>query len=268
MLLNLAAGTASALDRGLAEAQAAFDSGAFARAAVLARKLHTGEGYALASRAEMVRGEFGAVENGARLARFKAALDDGRRAVARDPDRPEAHLAVAVALGLIARGEGGIIAHFKGYGTEAREHIDEALALDRANHWAHAALGGWHLEIVYAGGVLGSAVYEASAEAGIAAYEHALALDPDNMSIQYQYAFQLVGLGGADNRARGGNLLKTIAARKPHTALDRLLQGSASELKSALDRGDDAAAARIVSVRLGRSVAGSADPRLPVTRSR
>ncbi len=92
-----AAAPAVALDRGLVEAQAAFDSGAFGRAALLARKVQTGEGDALASRAEMVRGDFVATGE-ARLAHFEAALRDGRRAVARAPDRPEAHLAVAVAL--------------------------------------------------------------------------------------------------------------------------------------------------------------------------
>lgn len=250
---------ASALDRGLAAAQAAFDSGAFARAALLARKLHSGEGDALASRAEMVRGEFEAA-SGERLPRFKAALADARRAVLRAPDRPEAHLAIAVALGLIARSEGSMVAHFKGMATEARAHIDRALALNADNAWAHAALGGWHLEIAYAGGTLGSIIYDASAGTGTAAYERALALDPGNMSIRYQYAFQLVGLGGEEQLARASELLADIVARKPRTALETLLRQSASELKEALDRGDAKAAARIVAVRLGRAAASEPRP--------
>lgn len=253
----LAAAPAFALDRGLADAQAAFDSGAFGRAALLARKLHTGAGDALASRAEMVRGDF--MSTGpARLAHFEAALRDGRHAVAREPDRPEAHLAVAVALGLVARREGSMAAHFRGMAKEARAHIDRALALNPDNAWAHAALGGWHLEIAYAGGPLGKIVYGASAEAGIAAYERALALDPANMSIAWQYAFQLAGFGSRERIARASELIGGIVARRPRTALETLLRDAALELKQALDRRDMAAVSRIVALRLGR--AGSQDP--------
>ncbi|ABS62057.1 conserved hypothetical protein [Parvibaculum lavamentivorans DS-1] len=248
----LAAAPALAFDRGLAEAQAAFDSGAFARAAMLARRLQTGEGDALASRAEMVRGDFGA-EGDARLVRFEAALRDGRRAVARAPERPETHLAVAVALGLVARREGSMAAHFTGMATEARAHIDKALALNPDNAWAHAALGGWHLEIVHAGGPLGGVVYGASADEGIAAYERALALDPANMSIAWQYAFQLAGFGTTAKTARAGELLAEIAGREPATALEKLLRDAALELKQALDANDMAAASRIVALRLGRA---------------
>lgn len=248
----LAAAPASALDRGLAEAQAAFDDGAFGRAALLARKLQTGAGDALASRAEMVRGDFGST-GPARLAHFEAALRDGRHAVAREPDRPEAHLAIAVALGLIARREGSMAAHFKGMATEARDHIDRALALNPDNAWAHAALGGWHLEIAYEGGPLAKVVYGASAEAGIAAYERALALDPANMSIAWQYAFQLAGFGGRERVARASDLIGGIVARRPRTALETLLRDAALELKQALDRHDMAAASRTVALRLGRA---------------
>jgi tetratricopeptide (TPR) repeat protein len=256
---------AVALDRDLAAAQAAFDSGAFGRAALLARKVQTGEGDALASRAEMVRGDF--ISTGeARLAHFEAALRDGRRAVARAPDRPEAHLAVAVALGLVARREGSMAAHFGGMASEARNHIDRALALNPDNAWAHAALGGWHLEIAYEGGPLGSVVYGASAEAGIAAYEQALVLDPANMSIAWQYAFQLAGFGGPDRLARASELIGGIVEREPHTALETLLRDAALELKQALDSRDTAAVSRIVALRLGRAERHDRPPAAPGKR--
>ncbi|MEQ8268250.1 MAG: hypothetical protein RH982_13720 [Parvibaculum sp.] len=247
-----AAAPAVALDRGLVEAQAAFDSGAFGRAALLARKAQTGEGDALASRAEMVRGDF--MSSGeARLTHFEMALRDGRRAVARAPGRPEAHLAVAVALGLVARREGSMAAHFRGMASEARNHIDRALALNPDNAWAHAALGGWHLEIAYEGGPFGNVFYGASVEAGIAAYEEALTLDPANMSIAWQYGFQLAGFGGPDRTARASELIAGIVAREPHTALETLLRDAALELKQALDSRDMAAVSRIVALRLGRA---------------
>jgi len=254
---------AYAAARSLAAAQSEFDAGNFASAAVLARKLRTAKGDALASRAEAVRGEFMA-EGEARLRRFQIALADGRRALSRDPALPEAHLAIAVALGLVARSEGGIKAHFEGFGTQARQHIDDALALDEGNAWAHAALGGWHLEIVHEGGLLGAAIYDASVADGIAAYERALELDPGNVSIAWQYAFQLAGLGGAENRTRASALLADMLARPSGDALEEILRRSAEQLQQALETNDKAAAARIVSEGLGRR----ALPASPASRNR
>ena len=254
---------AHAADRSLAAAQSEFDAGHFADAAVLARKLRTAKGDALASRAEAVRGEF-MMTGDERLRRFEIALADARRSLSRDPALPEAHLAIAVALGLVARSEGGVKAHFQGLGAQAREHIDEALVLDEGNAWAHAALGGWHLEIVYEGGLLGAAIYDASAVAGIAAYERALQLDPGNISIAWQYAFQLAGLGGAENRARAAQLLGGIVSRPPADALEEILCGSAKELKQALESDDRTEIARLVAESLGRR----AQPAPPPTQNR
>ncbi|WP_421862200.1 hypothetical protein [Parvibaculum sp.] len=254
---------AYAAARSLAAAQSEFDAGNFASAAVLARKLRTAKGDALASRAEAVRGEFMA-EGEERLRRFQIALADGRRALSRDPALPEAHLAIAVALGLVARSEGGVKAHFEGLGTQARAHIGKALALDEGNAWAHAALGGWHLEIVYEGGLLGAAVYGASFAAGIAAYERALELDPGNVSIAWQYAFQLSGFDGVENRARAAELLADMLARPPGDALEEILCRSAEHLQQALEKNDKAEAARIVSEGLGRR----APPASPASRNR
>lgn len=254
-------------EQSLDAAQSLFDRGNFADAAVLARKLRTAKADALASRAEAVRGEFMA-EGEERLRRFRIALADGNRALSRDPALPEAHLAVAVALGLVARGEGGVKAHFEGLGREAREHIDEALALDNKNAWAHAALGGWNLEIVYEGGLLGAAIYEASVKSGIASYERALALDPGNISIAWQYAFQLVALGGAENIARANELLEDIARRDPQTALEKILHRSAHGLKKALDRNDDVEVARLVSEGLGRRATPALAPATAPNRTR
>lgn len=251
LVFLFAASPLGALERALAEAQSAFDAGNFAHAAALARKLRSAKGDALASRAEMVRGEFLSTGD-ERLRRFNMGLADARRAVTRGPGVPEAHLAVAVGLGLVARRAGGIRAHFEGWGSEARDHIDRALAIDEGNAWAHAALGGWHLEIVHEGGVIGAAIYGASVRDGIDAYERALVLDPDNVSIAWQYAFQLAGLDGETNRARAEELLGRLLAREPRTALETILRKSATSLRQALQRNDKAEVARLVAEGLGR----------------
>ncbi len=266
LVFLFAASPAGALERGLAAAQAAFDAGNFAHAATLARKLRSAKGDALASRAEMVRGEF-LSEGEERLRRFEAGLADARRAVARGPGVPEAHLAVAVGLGLVARRTGGIKAHFEGWGTQARHHIDRALEINRDNAWAHAALGGWHLEIVHEGGLIGAAIYGASVHAGIEAYEHALVLDPDNVSVAWQCGFQLAGLGGEANRTRAEELLDRLLAREPRTALEGILRNSALPLKEALHRDDRAEIARLVAAGLGRRAVPAASG-VPVSGKR
>lgn len=242
-------------------AAAAFDEGIFLRAARLARDLGTAEGDAFAARAELAQGEFVA-RPAVRRAALDRAVADARRSIARDAAHPEAHLYLAVALGLIARGEGGLAAHLAGYGNEARRHIDRALELAPDNAWGHAALGGWHLEIAHTGGFVGGVIYGASAGQGEAAYERALALDPENMSIAWQYAFQMAGLGGEARLARARQLLAAILERPPHTALDRLLHDGARELDAALESGGEAEIRRIVTSRLGRVTGEPAGPRL------
>lgn len=245
----------------LAPAAAAFDDGTFLRAARLARDLGTAEGDAFAARAELAQGEFVA-QPAARHAALDRAVADARRSIVRDEAHPEAHLYLAVALGLIARGEGGLAAHLAGYGDEARLYIDRALELAPDNAWGHAALGGWHLEIAHTGGFVGGVIYGASAGEGEAAYERALALDPENMSIAWQYAFQMAGLGGEARRVRARQLLAAVLERPPHTALDRLLREGAEELDAALASGDEAEILGVVTARLGRAAGEPAGPRL------
>ncbi|MBC7101943.1 MAG: hypothetical protein H5U13_01775 [Parvibaculum sp.] len=129
------------------------------------------------------------------------------------------------------RGAGGIRAHFEGWGSQARGHIDRALAINGNNAWAHAALGGWHLEIVHEGGLIGAAIYGASVRAGIEAYE----------------------------RTRAEEFLDRLLAREPRTALEGILRNSALPLKEALHRDDRAEIARLVAAGLGRRTVPKSD---------
>ena len=251
LMLVLVAGPSYARPNGLAEARAAFAEGAFAHAATSARQTGSSDGFTLAAHAEMIRGDFLEPPGDARMGRYKAALADARKAVQKAPDDPEAQLALALALGLVARSEGGLEAHYQGLGEEARKHIDIALKLVPDSPWANATLGGWNLQIAYAGGALGEAIYGASVKKGISAYEKALRLDPGNVAIAYQYALQLLGLGGDDHRQRARDLLDEVAAHHPSNALQRLLRESAKNLKHALDRGDTEQAMKLAEVSLG-----------------
>ena len=228
----------------------AFDKGHFREAADLAHGLGTTEGEALAARAELAYGDFVA-EGDARHAAFEQAEKSARAAIALDPKNAEGHLYLALALGFIGRMEGSVAAHFAGYAEEARRHIDRALELAPTNAWANALLGGWNLEIVHDGGALGETIYGASREKGIAAYNYALALDPGNAAIAYQYALQLVAMGGAWQKAEAQEVLESAMKTEPSDAFQRLAQHRAGRMELALESHDDSALQEIMHDQLG-----------------
>lgn len=219
---------------GLEAARDAYRVGEFGEAADMARGLGTAESGALAARAELAEGDFLAPPS-SRRDYFERAAEDARAAIARDPRKKEAHLYLALALGFLGRLDGSIAAHFAGYAEEAREHIDQALALAPTDPWANALLGGWNLEIVRDGGVFGEKFYGASLEKGISAYTYALALDAGNAAIAYQYSLQLIALGGAWRRAEAREVLAGALRSSPDDAFETLAHRRAERLVLMLD---------------------------------
>ena len=251
MLVLVLNGPAPAAEMGIAAARRAFAEGAFVQAAELAHTAGGAEGAALAARAELVYGDYLAPVS-ERYQNFIRAEADARRAIALAPGDPEGHLCLALALGLISREKGSLVAHFAGYAKEARLHIDLARRLAPGSAWGEALLGGWNLEIVRAGGIVGSLFYGASLEAGMAAYARAFARDPVNVSIAYQYAVQIVALGETPHRAEATRRLAVSLDRDvPADALARLAHERAMRLMGALQARDDAAVRAIMRAELG-----------------
>lgn len=232
-----------------------FARGDFLAAAVAARGLDTSQGDALAARATLIYIEFLALVAD-RAALLKDALSDARRAVSRDDGDTEGHLYLAIALGFKARMEGNMAAHFEGLGHEAYNHIEKALKLAPDDGWAHAVLGGWNLEICIRGGLLGRSIYRASVSKGMASFEKALALDPDNPSIIFQYAVQLIALQEKDSKERALALLAPLHVVSPLTALQRLGLQRALVLEALLKKGD----AQRIDHYIGRQMALKNDP--------
>ncbi len=74
---------------------------------------------------------------------------------------------------------------------------------DPDNAYALAALGGWHVEVVRAGGeFLADKVYDASLEQGMALFDRAGRAAPRNVAVHYQIALSLAGLDVARYRTR------------------------------------------------------------------
>lgn len=249
--------------QGMDVARKAFDEGAFLDAANLARPLGTSEAAALAARAELAEGDFRA-PRAAKRDNFKRAEEDARAAIERDPKNPEGHLYLALALGFLGRMDGSLAAHFAGYATEARRNIDMALALAPDSAWAHALSGGWNLEIVRDGGMLGESIYGASLEKGCADYARALELDPRNTAIAYQYALQLVAMGTASRWTEAMNILGSALDSEPGDVLEALSRRRAQRLKLVLSTHDEAALKAIIRDQLGAPAAETAGNRRPL----
>ena len=162
-----------------------------------------------------------------------------RRAVAADARMADGHVWLAASLGYEARIRGLVRARLEGDPDQAREHLDQALKLDGANAYALAGLGGWHVEIVRAGGsFLAHSLYDASLEDAMALFDRAVRVAPRNIAVRYQIALSLAGL---DSDAYGGRVeseLEAAVQNPPETAYEKFVQARAQELLGMLGRGD------------------------------
>ncbi len=173
------------------------------------------------------------------LSCLERAESYARRAIAADPNLPDARVYLAIALGLQARIEGYEQARSKGYASEAKQALEDALALDPKNVWALAGLGGWNIEVVRGGGaVLAYLIYGATLERGHALFRQAISQAPDNIAIRYQYALTLSGYDPDRFRVQIEDLLVHATAGRAEMAYARVLQKRAGDLLALLRKGD------------------------------
>ncbi len=221
----------------LEQAQQLYNEGAFFEAATVGEASGRADGYALAARALLAEARMlpGAVP---REQLIQAAVADARRALAENPDHVEGNLQYAVALGVLGRLRGPVSAWLSGYAGEARQAIDRALGVAPGEAWAHAVLGGWHLEIVAAAGdTLALDLLGARRDAGLAAFERARMLAPDNPVIAYEYARSLLRLGLPGEAQRAQELLDESRALPAADAVERWTRRQACALSMLLAQG-------------------------------
>jgi tetratricopeptide (TPR) repeat protein len=205
---------------------------------------HTAEGLAIAARAAladaMTRPE-------PCLSCLQRAEEDARRAIALDGRLADCHVWLATSLGYEARIQGVMRASWSNSPAQAKEQLDAALAIDPANAYALAALGGWHVEIVRVGGAfLASKVYDASLEKSLALFDRAGRAAPHNVAVHYQIALSLAGLDEVAYRQRIESELQTAIQGPPQTAYEKFVAARAQELLNLMKRGDgDAFDARL-----------------------
>ena len=230
-------------------AAAAYRQGAFLQAAAIGEAGAEAGDLSLAARAllaEAVTGRDADVD--ALVLRAEA---NARGALSAAPHSIDARINLALALGIKGRraSVADIVRH--GYAREGRALLAEAVARAPEQAMAHALIGGWNLEIVRRGGRAGAAYYGASRRAGVAAFERARALAPDDAAIAYQYAVALLELDAERYAQKASALLADARGCTSHDAFEARMKAQAAQVAAVLAVQGGEAAARMATARVG-----------------
>ncbi|HSC59804.1 MAG TPA: hypothetical protein VLC29_01125 [Rhizomicrobium sp.] len=202
-------------------------------------------GFAIAARAELA---VEAMRDTGCLDCILHAQDDARKAIAADPKNPDGHVFLAVALGREGRQLSTFTVLRRGYPSQAKSQLDAAIAADPKSYFAWSALGGWNIEIVHKGGASAARLmYGASLADGLAAFDKAFALAPDNIGIRYQYALTLSACDVDAYRGKIEDALTRTVNGKANGVYEAFVQARAKELRDTLKKGDMDAYAALVS---------------------
>jgi tetratricopeptide (TPR) repeat protein len=204
---------------------------------------NSAEGLTYAARAVLAHDQMGAPC----LECLKRAESYARRAVAADSDYSDAHIYLAAALGFQGRIVGIIKARIDNYPEEAKANIDAALKTDPNSARALAALGGWNIEVVRAGGeTMAKMIYGASIDEGQKAFARAFATSPHDLVVRFQHALVLSAYDPNRFHDAIAESLNRAISEKPKDAFDVFEIGRAHELLAALKRGDMDVYAKLV----------------------
>lgn len=162
------------------------------------------------------------------VACLERAQAKAEQAIELDPQLIDGYIQRAVAIGFRGRAIGISEARSEGLAEKARESLDKAIALDRANIWARASLGAWHLEIVHhAGPILAEFSYGASRSQGLKLYREALAEAPNIAILHFHYALSLLALDQAEYQAEAQRALTQALSVRTNDALTLHCQAQA-----------------------------------------
>lgn len=187
-----------------------------------------GEGLAVAARAALADAN---LRDSLCMPCLQRAEGLARRSIALDPKHPEAFVYLAATLGYEARFVGTLRARLAHYPEQAKDAIDKALALTPNDSWTLAAAGAWHIEVVRNGGsILARALYGARFDAGKDFFRRAVAAEPENLVIRFQYALAASGYDFDANREEVMAQLTAAAETEPRTVYEDAIRQRASRL--------------------------------------
>lgn len=160
-----------------------------------------------------------------------------------DPMHIEGRLQLATALGLQARSGSPTRAFAAGLPQRVRRILDSVVRDAPSQAWAHALLGGWHLEGLRIGGAPARAMLGVNLSAGKVAFARSIRLDPTIAATPFYFAASLLALNPT-NASEARALLVRAQTAPPRDAFQAEVKARATALIDALDaRGPEAAAA-------------------------
>lgn len=245
LTLGLALWPPSAIASIPARAQQAYADGRFIMAATLGEAEGSGEAMAFAAQARIA--DAITRDEGICIDCLVRAEETAQTAIARDPKLAEGYVQLAVAIGFRGRLLSVMEAQSEGLAEKGRAAIDKALELDPTNVWAHAALGGWHLEIVRrAGALLAGALYDAREDEGLKFFRQALAADPNSLVIHFHYALSILALDVEKFRVEATRALDEGDKDTRTDTMTRLTREHLEKLRAALKSATDKEIAALV----------------------
>lgn len=208
----------------LQQAWRLYHQGKFHEAARLGADLGDA-GHSVANKATAIYAHYLEPDAARRLQLLKQVAERARLAGEALPEHANAFYLRAYALGRYSQGYSVLKALAEGIGGTVKQCLDEALRLQPKHADAHIALGTWHAEIIdKVGRLVGSLTYGANADAAVAHYRKALALNPHSAIARVEYADGLLKLHGKDKRRDAERLYQEAAAVEPADAMERLDQ--------------------------------------------
>jgi hypothetical protein len=219
----------------LQEAEVLYEQGALQEAARLAAEVGGADGLSLAAKARLVEAIYQAPAD-AKPGLLDEAAGLAQAALALDPTHVDALIDLALTLGHKADLAGPITAHLNRYATDGKALLDQALALDPDNAWAHGLLGIWHLQVVrHASDGLAAELFGASRAAGLEHCARAEALGPEELALRYGCALSLLELDPERYGQRARQALEMVGRMPARDAAEELVRADAARLLAELD---------------------------------
>ncbi len=228
LALALLAPAAAAQDQ---VAVTAYGEGRFAEAAEIASGIADADNSAFAARALLARAI--STDEEPDPATVAEAWALAEKAVALEPGHVEGRLQLAIAMSLTARPMSVREALRSGYGEKARDLVREVIADDPGNAYAHSFLSVWNVEVLRRGGRLGATLMGASVKDGREHYEAAIAADPGEASLHWQWARVLTALNADKYRDEIDAALAAALSLPSETAIETIMQVRAKRIETA-----------------------------------
>jgi hypothetical protein len=185
---------------------------------------------------------------GGRSTTIAQARQYAESALAKNPRHVEARLQLATALGLQARTGSPTRAFARGLPQRVRRLLDSVVRDTPGEAWAHALLGGWHLEGLRIGGTAARAMLGCDLAQGKAAFARSMRLNPSEASTPFYFAASLLALSPLANGTEARALLLRSQTCPQRDAFQGAVKARATILLQTLDT---AGAARAASLALG-----------------